>query len=66
MALISSEQPALLILDVMLPGKSGFEICRQIREFSNLPIIMATAHGELNDRVTGLESGADDYPLQTL
>jgi DNA-binding response OmpR family regulator len=61
MALISSEQPALLILDIMLPGKSGFEMCRQIREFSNLPIIMVTARGELNDRVTGLESGADDY-----
>lgn len=49
------------ILDVMLPGMDGFEICRTIRRASDLPIIMLTARGELSDRVVGLELGADDY-----
>jgi DNA-binding response OmpR family regulator len=59
--LIVSEKPALLILDLMLPGKNGLELCKDIRRISNLPIIMVTARGELGDRVSGLESGADDY-----
>ncbi|MBB3234889.1 two-component system OmpR family response regulator [Phyllobacterium endophyticum] len=51
----------LLILDVMLPGKSGMEICRDIRKHSRIPIIMLTAVTETTDRVVGLEMGADDY-----
>ncbi|MBS0317754.1 MAG: response regulator transcription factor, partial [Proteobacteria bacterium] len=49
------------ILDVMLPEMDGFELCRAIRQHSDLPILMLTARGELTDRVVGLELGADDY-----
>lgn len=59
--LLGSENPELLLLDVMLPGKDGFEICREVRKHSSLPIIMLTARGDLVDRVSGLELGADDY-----
>jgi len=55
------EEPDLLLLDVMLPGKDGFEICREVRKTSNVPIIMLTARGDVIDRVSGLELGADDY-----
>jgi DNA-binding response OmpR family regulator len=55
------EEPDLLLLDVMLPGKDGFEICREVRKTSNIPIIMLTARGDVIDRVSGLELGADDY-----
>lgn len=55
------EDPDLLLLDVMLPGKDGFEICREVRRSSNVPIVMLTARGDVIDRVTGLELGADDY-----
>lgn len=55
------EDPDLLLLDVMLPGKDGFEICREVRKSSNIPIVMLTARGEVIDRVSGLELGADDY-----
>ena len=55
------EEPDLVLLDVMLPGKDGFEICREIRKSSNIPIIMLTARGDVIDRVSGLELGADDY-----
>ena len=51
----------LILLDVMLPGMDGFEICRRIREKSNVPIIMLTAREEETDKVFGLEIGADDY-----
>lgn len=51
----------LVILDVMLPEIDGFETCRRIRQFSDIPIIMLTARGEVMDRVVGLELGADDY-----
>lgn len=51
----------LILLDVMLPGLNGMEVCRRIREFSNIPIIMLTAKGEITDRVMGLDLGADDY-----
>jgi DNA-binding response OmpR family regulator len=58
---LSREEPDMLLLDVMLPGKDGFEICREIRKTSNIPIIMLTARGDVIDRVSGLELGADDY-----
>ncbi|MEO1576039.1 MAG: response regulator transcription factor [Pseudomonadota bacterium] len=54
-------EPELVILDVMLPGKDGFELCRMIRRDSSVPIIMLTARGEVTDRIVGLEIGADDY-----
>ena len=54
-------EPDLLLLDVMLPGKDGFAICREVRKKSNIPIIMLTARGDVIDRVSGLELGADDY-----
>jgi len=55
------QMPELIILDVMLPGLDGFEVCRQIREFSSVPIIMLTALNEDIDELYGLEQGADDY-----
>lgn len=58
---LASEQPELVILDVMLPEMDGFEVCRLIRKSSDIPIIMLTARGEVTDRVVGLELGADDY-----
>jgi DNA-binding response OmpR family regulator len=58
---LNREDPDLVLLDVMLPGKDGFEICREIRKNSNIPIIMLTARGDVIDRVSGLELGADDY-----
>ena len=51
----------LVVLDVMLPEIDGFETCRRIRQFSEIPIVMLTARGEVMDRVVGLELGADDY-----
>ncbi|MFW5490052.1 MAG: response regulator transcription factor [Desulfovibrio sp.] len=56
-----SLSPDVLILDVMLPGMNGFEVCRRIRQTSQVPIIMLTARGDVMDRVAGLELGADDY-----
>lgn len=58
---LEAAQPDLIILDVMLPGQDGFEVCRTIRRSSNIPIIMLTARGEVTDRIVGLEIGADDY-----
>jgi DNA-binding response OmpR family regulator len=54
-------QPDLVVLDIMLPGMSGLEICRRLRAQSAIPVIMLTARGEEIDRVLGLEVGADDY-----
>ena len=51
----------IILLDVMLPRLTGFEVCQQIREFSNVPIIMLTAKGDDMDKILGLEYGADDY-----
>jgi DNA-binding response OmpR family regulator len=59
--LLEREPPALVVLDVMLPGIDGFELCRWIRSHSDLPILMLTARGEEADRIVGLELGADDY-----
>ena len=51
----------MILLDLMLPGLTGIEICRRVRKFSNVPIIMLTAKDETMDKVAGLDSGADDY-----
>ncbi|MGE5398597.1 MAG: response regulator transcription factor [Chitinophagales bacterium] len=56
-----SEQPDLMVLDLMLPEVNGFEVCKRVREISNLPIIMLTARNEEIDKLVGLEFGADDY-----
>ena len=61
MAKLDAGQPDLLLLDVMLPGKDGFEIMREVRKTNDIPIIMLTARGDVIDRVSGLELGADDY-----
>ncbi len=58
---IRAAQPALVLLDLMLPGKDGLAICREVRGFSKVPIIMVTARVEEIDRLLGLEIGADDY-----
>ncbi|WP_243369967.1 response regulator [Geotalea sp. SG265] len=58
---VQSHKPELILLDLMLPGKGGLEICKEIRSFSSVPIIMTTARVEEIDRLLGLELGADDY-----
>lgn len=58
---LQKNDPALILLDVMLPGKDGLEICKEIRVVSSVPIIMVTARVEEIDRILGLEFGADDY-----
>jgi two-component system alkaline phosphatase synthesis response regulator PhoP len=58
---IEAERPALVILDLMLPEMDGWEVCRQVRASSNLPIIMLTARSDDVDKIVGLELGADDY-----
>jgi DNA-binding response OmpR family regulator len=60
-AVLRSNAPSLVILDLMLPGTDGLELCRRIRARSDLPVIMLTARGEEADRIVGLELGADDY-----
>jgi phosphate regulon transcriptional regulator PhoB len=59
--LFHEQNPELVVLDVMLPTRSGFEVCQILRKRSNVPIIMLTAKGAETDRVVGLEIGADDY-----
>ena len=54
-------EPDLVLLDIMLPKKDGFQVCREIREISSKPVIMVTAKGEVFDKVLGLELGADDF-----
>lgn len=61
MRIAGQEQMDLAVLDIMLPGASGLEICRRIRDKYNYPIIMLTAKGEETDKITGLALGADDY-----
>ena len=58
---IEKELPDLVILDIMMPKMDGFEVCRRLREWSQTPIIMLSARGEVSDKVTCLELGADDY-----
>ena len=59
--ILARESPSLVVLDLMLPGTDGLELCRWIRASSELPVIMLTARGEEADRIVGLELGADDY-----
>ncbi len=59
--ILEAESPELVVLDVMLPGTDGLELCRWIRSRSELPVIMLTARGDETDRIVGLELGADDY-----
>ncbi len=58
---VKEHQPDMILLDLMLPGKDGMEICKEVRAFSDVPIIMTTARVEEIDRLLGLELGADDY-----
>ncbi len=58
---VKQSQPILILLDIMIPGMNGLDVCRGIRQFSNVPIIMITARVEEIDRLLGLELGADDY-----
>jgi two-component system, OmpR family, response regulator BaeR len=58
---IRAQQPDLVVLDLMLPGRNGLDICRELRSFSDVPIVMLTAKVEEIDRLLGLELGADDY-----
>ncbi len=60
----ASYQPNLILLDLMLPGIDGYEVCREIRKTSSIPIIMLSAKGEIFDKVLGLELGADDYIIK--
>ncbi|MFN8524148.1 MAG: response regulator transcription factor [Chloroflexota bacterium] len=61
LAAVARSEPDLVLLDVMLPGLSGFDVCRRLRERSQIPVILLTARGEEADRVWGLDLGADDY-----
>ena len=61
MAALQKNPPSLMLLDVMLPGMDGWQVCREVRKVSNIPIIMLTAKDETFDKVLGLELGADDY-----
>jgi len=61
LALHAREHPDLVILDIMLPAIDGFEVCRRIRAWSKTPILMLTARGDEEDRIQGLDLGADDY-----
>ena len=61
---LARRDPDLVLLDVMLPDGSGFDVCRELRRDSQVPIIMLTARGEESDRIVGLELGADDYVVK--
>lgn len=63
-AAFSEFQPQLILLDLMLPGMDGYEVCRVVRKTSSVPIIMLSAKGEVFDKVLGLELGADDYMIK--
>ncbi len=62
--LIRIDDPDIVILDINLPVKSGFEVCREVREFYHKPILMLTARGDESDEVTGIECGANDYLIK--
>ena len=59
--LMKHHKPALIVLDIMMPGEDGFTLCRQVRHYSHVPIIMLTAASDETDKIIGLELGADDY-----
>ena len=61
LARVAAEPPALVVLDLMLPGMDGLEVCRRLRAIAPIPVVMLTARGDEEDRVIGLELGADDY-----
>lgn len=64
LSMASSENPDVILLDIMMPGMDGFEVCKRLKsdsQLSTIPVIMLTAKGEINDKVEGLEMGADDY-----
>ena len=60
-AWVKANQPQVILLDIMLPGKNGIDLCKEIRQFSDVPILMVTAKVDEIDRLLGLELGADDY-----
>lgn len=62
--MIRNKEYDIILLDVMLPKLTGFEVCQQVREFSSVPIVMLTAKGEDMDKILGLEYGADDYIIK--
>src|SRR5882762_5517981 len=62
--IVRAESVDLLILDVMMPGADGFEVCRTVRRESGVPILMLTARDEAVDKITGLDCGADDYVVK--
>lgn len=62
--LLTESEPDLVVLDLMLPGVSGLEVCKRMRQRTKLPVVMLTALGEESDRVLGLELGADDYVVK--
>ncbi len=64
LAAFGSYHPDLILLDLMLPGIDGYQVCREIRSRSNVPVIMLSAIGEVFDKVLGLELGADDYIMK--
>ena len=64
LAKVAADPPDLVLLDVMMPGLSGYDVCRLLREETDVPIIMLTARGAESDRVRGLEMGADDYVVK--
>jgi DNA-binding response OmpR family regulator len=59
--MVADHRPDVLVLDIMMPGMDGFEVCRRVRDMSTIPILLLSARGEEVDRVVGLEMGADDY-----
>ena len=61
LAMHAREHPDIVLLDIMLPALDGFEVCRRIRAWSKTPILMLTARGDEDDRIQGLDIGADDY-----
>jgi len=62
--MLREEKPDLLIIDIILPGMSGFEVCHEIRDFSDAPIIMLSVRNNERDKVRALDSGADDYVVK--
>ena len=62
--MVREERPALVVLDIMMPGVDGYTVCRTVRGFSDVPIVMLTAKGGVDDIVHGLDLGADDYVVK--